>query len=242
MEQVAVRGNDVQSLIITLVLVSSFLFSSATRACSDPGFLIAFNSLGDDSAVDVSASASTTLVAGLPRLVYEGGWGSTKTLLVARTECMSQALENLPEDMQRFAVRAAFRVAPLGASVVPSRVPEQCSEPMVLVGFTRVIDAEKNGAYSRAVVKSNLPRLHGFVPLFNGRPATLISGDWPEGYSTSVSTWPCQEAFDAFYFGDEYVQQIKPLRAGAGDYIIAGFSPTPGAVVRDTSGSNTVSP
>ena len=226
---------------LTTIVISGLMFPSIGHACGDPGYLIAFNALGDDGAVSAAPpAASGTIVAGAPQTVYEGGWGSAKSLFIFRTECLREAVKKPPAAMLPFGVHAAFVEAPRGAIVEPTRAPSQCSAPMVLVGFTRVKDSERNGAYSRAVVASNLPRLHGFVPLFNGRPAQVLAGEWPAGYTVSVSTWPCKAAYDAFYLGDDYVATIKPIRRGAGDYVIVGFAPEHGSKLREADAARDV--
>jgi hypothetical protein len=62
----------------------------------------------------------------------------------------------------------------------------------------------------------------GSTTLFTGTPAARLAS-WPADTAASMTRWPCEAAFELFYFDKTYVEQIKPLRAGAIDYRILGF-------------------
>jgi uncharacterized protein (DUF1330 family) len=59
--------------------------------------------------------------------------------------------------------------------------------------------------------------------VIRGKPAAVYEGKAFEGKSVVVSRFPDMAQLKAFYEGEEYQQQLKPLRAGSGMYDIGAW-------------------
>ena len=227
---------------LAAVAALSFSLASINIACGQSGqaptppagYLVAFHAITSGTvsadppgAADLTEGSSLhgALLNGEPNTIYEGRWTTGQAVFIVRTSVDEAAELARNPALESYDVVAYFNAAPRGAAPEPVNVPPACEDPMLLLGFTRVTNADGNAAYSRAVVESNLPRLHGFVPLFSGRPVDLLRGTWPEGYTISTSIWPCPAAFGSFFYSRRYQDEIKPNRHGAGDYIIVEFTP-----------------
>jgi uncharacterized protein (DUF1330 family) len=72
-----------------------------------------------------------------------------------------------------------------------------------------------------------LCKKHGGEYLIRGNPVENFDGDAFEGRSLILAKFPTMEDLLAFVKGDEYQNNIKPLREGTGEYHIAFYeSPT----------------
>ena len=72
-----------------------------------------------------------------------------------------------------------------------------------------------------------LCREHGGKYLVRGPAFENYDGDIFEGRSVIVSEFPSMDDLQAFIKGDEYQNNIKPLREGTGEYEIAFFESPP---------------
>jgi uncharacterized protein (DUF1330 family) len=222
------------------------------QACSKDGYMLVMGGVEDPSTVPdmeraqkygpavwdlVESYGAFYMVRKAPDVVYEGDWPDWKAGVISKWPCRETGLTFWHSDAYQNEVKplrkdaGAYDVGMFNAANpgTPAEnqdyVPEACTEPFLIVGLTKVTDAEAYGRYSKAIRASNLPRRAGYKLLFGGQPAEVLEGTWPEGYATMVSLYPCRAAWEAFYTGAPYVSDIKPLRAGAGDFIIVGFEP-----------------
>lgn len=59
-----------------------------------------------------------------------------------------------------------------------------------------------------------------------GPAEKVLEGTYLPGKYTIVSKFPNMEALKSFAEGDEYMNEVKPLRAGTGIYEVAAFEET----------------
>jgi uncharacterized protein (DUF1330 family) len=99
---------------------------------------------------------------------------------------------------------------------------EADDKPAFLLVTARVTDGARMGAYARALAASGLYERHGGHYLFIGKAALPLE-DWPDGTSIVCAQFPSRAAAEAFWFDAQYQDEVKPLRAGAGDFHVAIF-------------------
>lgn len=104
---------------------------------------------------------------------------------------------------------------------MPAVIPE-IQKPAFLLVTARVSDPLRMGAYARALAASGLYARHGGHYLFIGK-ATRLLEDWAEGDSVVCAQFPSRAAAEAFWFDAQYQDEVKPLRAGAGEFHVAIF-------------------
>jgi uncharacterized protein (DUF1330 family) len=66
-------------------------------------------------------------------------------------------------------------------------------------------------------------RRWGGFPIINRSPIETLSGRWPENRNLLITRWPCQEAFEAWYLGELYQQNVKPRRLVCGRFSLMMF-------------------
>lgn len=93
--------------------------------------------------------------------------------------------------------------------------------PCYLVVTATVTDRERMAAYTRALAESGLYAAHGGHYVLVGRPVADLE-NW-DGRAVVVARFPDRAAAEAFWNSEAYQQQVKPLRAGAGDFHVALF-------------------
>jgi uncharacterized protein (DUF1330 family) len=74
-----------------------------------------------------------------------------------------------------------------------------------------------------------LAQQHGAKYLVRGMPAENYDGDLLENKVVILTEFPTMDDLQAFIKGDEYQNQIKPLREGTGEYHIAFYEAPPSA-------------
>ena len=104
-------------------------------------------------------------------------------------------------------------------------MPDSFSTPYLVLILSKVTDAEAYGQYGKALGETGVARRAGLNMLFTGQPKEVLEGTWPEDTNALISVYPCRAAWDAFYSGEPYASDIKPLRKDAGDFTIVGFTP-----------------
>lgn len=221
-------------------------------ACSADGYMLVMGGVADPASVPdperaakygpavwdlVESYGAFYLVRNVPDVIYEGDWPDWKAVVISKWPCRETGLEFWYSDAYQNEVKplrkdaGAYDVGmfdqrdPGARAETEDVVPDACTDPFLVVGMTKVTDTEAYSRYSQAIRSSNLPRRAGYTLLFGGQPKEVLEGDWPADYATMVSVYPCREAWEAFYNGEPYVSEIKPLRAGAGDFLILGFQP-----------------
>ena len=105
---------------------------------------------------------------------------------------------------------------------MPTADPDPPEKPAYLLVSAVVADPARMGAYAKALAESGLYARHGGHYLFLGKAARPLE-DWPEGTSIVCARFPSRVAAEAFWSDAQYQQDIKPLRAGAGDVHVAIF-------------------
>lgn len=95
-------------------------------------------------------------------------------------------------------------------------------KPAYLVVTANVTQPAAMGAYARALADSGLYERHGGHYLFIGKAAVPLE-DWDAGTSVVCAQFPSRAAAEAFWYDARYQTEIKPLRAGAGDFHVAIF-------------------
>ncbi len=98
---------------------------------------------------------------------------------------------------------------------------EQQARPAYLLVTARVGDRAKMAAYSTALAASGLYDRYGGRYLFLGQAAAPLE-DWT-GESIVCALFPSRAAAEAFWWDAQYQDEIKPLRAGAGEFHVAIF-------------------
>jgi uncharacterized protein (DUF1330 family) len=94
-------------------------------------------------------------------------------------------------------------------------------KPAYLLVTARVGDRGAMAAYSKALAESGLYPRHGGRYLFLG-PAAVPLEDWT-GESVVCAVFPSRAAAEAFWWDAQYQDEVKPLRAGAGEFHVAIF-------------------
>ncbi len=226
--------------------------ADAPASCSADGYMLVMGGIEDLSTVPDMERANSYgpavwdlvesydafyLIRTTPTVVYEGDWPDWRATVVSKWPCRetgvefwySDAYQNIVKPLRENAgayIVGMFDARDPGAPAAEQDfVPDACSDPFLVVGMTKVTDPEAYGRYSNAIRSTNMPRRAGYKLLFGGQPVEVLEGDWPGDYATMVSVYPCREAWENFYLGDEYVNNVKPLRDGAGDFLIMGFEP-----------------
>ena len=95
-------------------------------------------------------------------------------------------------------------------------------KPAYLLVTARVTDGARMGAYAKALAESGLYARHGGYYQFIGKAAVALE-NWPEGTSIVCAHFPSRAAAEAFWADAQYQDEVKPLRAGAGDFHVAIF-------------------
>lgn len=96
------------------------------------------------------------------------------------------------------------------------------AKPAYLVVTARVTDGARMAGYVQALAASGLYERHGGRYLFIGKPALALE-NWIDGASVVCAIFPSRAAAEAFWFDARYQNDIKPLRAGAGEFHVAIF-------------------
>ena len=74
-----------------------------------------------------------------------------------------------------------------------------------------------------------LAQQHGAKYLLRGAPAENYEGDLLEGKMVILAEFPSMDDLQAYVKGDEYQNNIKPLREGTGEYHISFYEAPPSA-------------
>ena len=96
------------------------------------------------------------------------------------------------------------------------------SKPAYLVVTAKVTDGPRMGAYAKALAESGLYARYGGHYQFIGKAAAPLE-NWPEGTSIVCAWFPSRAAAEAFWADAKYQNDVKPLRAGAGEFNVAIF-------------------
>jgi uncharacterized protein (DUF1330 family) len=204
-------------------------------ACANTGYIVALQGVGGSAAPFASewdarmrAGGGTYLVDETPVRVYEGpeAWGR---VTVARWRCFEEAQAvwtslpvpaSAPGLLHTAALYRGANYPDFPESM--RKLPANCVAPAYFMSVNSVINGAQYDVYRQAMRQTDYVQRLGSTMLFFGAPAEKLAG-WSADMAASMTRWPCVEAFEQFYYDKTYVEQIKPLRAGAIDYRILGF-------------------
>ncbi len=210
------------------IVLGALAGQSHAADCEGPAYIVAFEA----DPISVPADKGREVFTNSSGRVFEGaGW---ERLSATEWTCLSDAEDALPKtgralgkDLPAYALFAENqrRRDPDG-----SRVPENCTSTAFVVGMYTVRDPEQYAVYARALSASGLAPSFGMTIPFGARPPLKVSGGaWPEATTFNLTRWPCIDAFATFFLGDEYQNEILPLRDGAATYNLTEFTPARGA-------------
>jgi uncharacterized protein (DUF1330 family) len=77
---------------------------------------------------------------------------------------------------------------------------------------------------------ADLAHKHGGKYIVRGKPAGIVEGDQLAGKSMVILEFPTMEQLTAYVNGDEYVNNVKPLRKGTGIYDIGIYEAPPASM------------
>jgi len=220
--------------------------------CTEDGYMLVMGGIEDPSTVPdmeranaygpavwdlVESYDAFYLIRTTPTKVYEGEWPDWKATVVSKWPCRETGLAFWYSDAYQNEVKplrkdagvwdvGMFNAGPdFPAAETKDLVPDSCADPFLVVALVRPTDVERYSAYNQALADTGLGFRAGLKFLFAGRPLEVLEGTWPEDTNALVSVYPCRAAWEAFYYGDTYQNEILPMRAGAGDVTILGFDP-----------------
>lgn len=226
--------------------------SDAAQTCTEGGYMLVMGGIEDQSTVPDAELASSygPAVWGLvesyeafyvlratPDEVYEGTWPDWKAAVISKWPCRetgsefwnSNAYQNDVKPRRKNAGVYDVGMFNAARAFPPAKtqdlVPESCTTPYLVLILSKVTDADAYGQYGKALGETGVARRAGLNMLFTGQPKEVLEGTWPEGTNALISVYPCRAAWDAFYSGEPYASDIKPLRKDAGDFTIVGFTP-----------------
>lgn len=198
-----------------------WVFSRAPASAEDtsctPRFLLHMSRTTDG--IDDKANP---LVSGTPLKVFEGEPLEWTHYAVTPLPCES---EETPEYQTSGTTVAGVFVGSGPDDTVADLVPDQCDDPVYLLGVNTVSDPVQYRIYATALSNSKIAQRHGFVRLFGRTPNPLLAGEWPDNTTATLSIWPCAAAFDTMYYSDWYQKEILPLRKDSARYRLMTFEP-----------------
>jgi uncharacterized protein (DUF1330 family) len=211
--------------------------ASAAAACAVAGYVVALQGIGGSAepfdaqwARAMAAGGGVSIVDEVPARVYEGpaDWGRVTIVRWRCFEDAEAAWKALPPPATESSAGVLHTAALYRGGNYPTfaesmrRLPAGCVEPAYFMAVNSVIDDATYDVYRKAMMRTEYVQQLGSTTLFTGAPVARLAS-WPADTAASMTRWPCEAAFELFYFDKTYVEQIKPLRAGAIDYRILGF-------------------
>lgn len=222
------------------------------QACTEGGYMLVMGGIEDPSTVPdpdlarsygpavwnlVESYGAFYVLRGTPDEVFEGNWPAWKAAVISKWPCRETGTAFWNSDAYQNEVKPRRKNAGVydvgmfnpARAFPPTKtqdlVPDACSEPYLVLILSKVTDPVAYGKYGKALGETGVARRAGLSMLFTGQPTEVLEGTWPEGYNALISVYPCKAAWQAFYSGEPYDSDIKPLRKDAGDFIIVGFTP-----------------
>lgn len=90
---------------------------------------------------------------------------------------------------------------------------------MLVMG--RVTDPEKMARYQQALTETGLYAANDGHYVAFGKPVDIFEGQWPDNQAMVIAKFPSLEKARSFWLSDTYQNEVKPLREGAGDFIVS---------------------
>jgi uncharacterized protein (DUF1330 family) len=100
--------------------------------------------------------------------------------------------------------------------------------PAYIVSVCHITNMSEN-MKKYAAESARLIHQNGGKYIVRGKAAGVVEGDAMKDAVTIIAEFPTLDQLKAFVYGDEYQQQVKPLRAGTGSYEIGIFESPPPA-------------
>jgi len=97
------------------------------------------------------------------------------------------------------------------------------AKPAYMLVIGRIEDGQKMGQYQAALTASRLYPKNDGSYLVRGRPIDVFEGEWPGDQAVVIAKFASAEHARSFWDSDMYQNEIKPLRAGAGNFTVALF-------------------
>lgn len=191
--------------------------TDGTDSCVEPRFLLHMS-----NAENGITGAESPLLNGTPLRTYEGEPYEWSHYAVTPLACDS---DEAPAFRSGGNTVAGIFIGSGPDATPADLVPENCNDPVYLLGVNTVTDQEQYRIYATALSNSKIAQRHGFVRLFGRTPNPLLAGEWPDNTSATLSIWPCAEAFNTMYFSDWYRNDILPLRKDSARYRLMTFTP-----------------
>ncbi|MFN2098521.1 cupin domain-containing protein [Altererythrobacter sp. MF3-039] len=96
-----------------------------------------------------------------------------------------------------------------------------CDDPVIMAVMGPTHDRERMIAYAQAIAATGMYQRLGAYYL-NGFPIAHFEGEAPENHALLLVRFPCLENAKAFWYSDEYQNNIVPMRQNpsAGDYLV----------------------
>ena len=92
---------------------------------------------------------------------------------------------------------------------------------MLVIGD--VTDRDKMAEYQGALMESGLYPEHQGHYIAAGKPVDMFEGEWPETQGMVIARFPSLKAARDFWYSEAYQKKIKPLREGAGTFVVSVF-------------------
>lgn len=226
--------------------------SDPAQTCTEGGYMLVMGGIEDQSTVPdaelarsygpavwglVESYGAFYVLRATPDEVYEGTWPDWKAAVISKWPCRetgsefwnSNAYQNDVKPRRKNAGVYDVGMFNAAGAFPPAKtqdlVPESCNTPYLVLILSNVTDADAYGQYGKALRETGVARRAGINLLFSGEPKEVLEGTWPDSTNALISVYPCQAAWDAFYSGEPYASDIKPLRKDAGNFTIVGFTP-----------------
>ncbi len=95
------------------------------------------------------------------------------------------------------------------------------TKPAYMLVIAEVTDGKKLANYQGELMASGLyPRNEGEY-LAKGRPLEMFEGEWADNQALVIARFPSAEHARRFWYSEQYQNDIKPLREGAGRFTVA---------------------
>ncbi len=96
-------------------------------------------------------------------------------------------------------------------------------KPAYMLVVAKITDGDKMGNYQGALMESGLYPKNTGGYLVRGRPLEIFEGEWPGNQAVVIAKFASAQHARDFWYSEQYQNQIKPLRQGAGEFSVSLF-------------------
>lgn len=100
---------------------------------------------------------------------------------------------------------------------------EEHKGPVYMLVIGTITDREKMAQYQKALKDSGLYPENGGYYIAAGRPIDQFEEEWPDDQGMVMAKFPSLDHARKFWNSDVYQNEIKPLRDGAGTFVVSVF-------------------